>query len=84
MAKIWYFSTEAKKVRDDRPITWCIDKLWISPRDFRSADPPGEAPGETVWVEVTAAEVQQAPGYKQGFHASYLSPKEVEQRLKQV
>lgn len=84
MARIWYLSPQAQKLRDQRPIHWCIDKLWISPRDFRSTAPPAELKAESVWVEVTEPDASQAPGYKAGYHSSYLSPQEVEQRLKQL
>lgn len=84
MAKIWYFSPGARTVREQRPLAWCIDKLWISPRDFRSPDPPEDLKPETVWVEVTQAEIRDSPGYKPGYHQSYLSPQEVEERLKKL
>lgn len=84
MAKIWYFSTGARTVREHRPLAWCIDKLWISPRDFRSPTAPSEVKQESVWVEVSETEVKQAPGYKPGFHISYLTPSELEERLRKL
>lgn len=84
MAKIWFLSSEGQSVREQRPLSWCIDKLWISPRDYRGPALPRTPQGESVWVEVTEFEVQEAPGYKPGFHWSYLTPQEVEERLKRV
>lgn len=84
MAKIWYFSSGSSTVREQRPLSWCIDKLWISPRDFRSAMPPAEVKNDSVWVEVTEEDVGQAPGYKPGFHYSYLTPVQLEERLRSL
>ena len=84
MAKIWYLSPQSRTLREERSIAWCVDKLWISPRDFRSSTPPQNLKGEAVWIEITETEVARAPGYKPGFHYSYLTPKEVEERLKKI
>jgi len=84
MAKIWYFAPGSRTLREQRPLAWCIDKLWISPRDFRSPQAPDDVKDECVWVEVTEAEVGAAPGYKPGFHSSYLTPSQLEERLRKV
>ncbi|MFQ5778461.1 MAG: hypothetical protein ACE5IP_10700 [Terriglobia bacterium] len=84
MAKIWYLASGSRTVREERSLAWCIDKLWISPRDFRSPTPPHDIKGESVWVEVTEAEISQAPGYKAGFHQSFLSPSELEEHLRRL
>lgn len=84
MAKIWYVSANAQTIREQRSLAWCIDKLWISPRDYRGANLPGEMKSESVWVEITTDEAREAPGYRQGFHWSYLTPAEVEERLRRV
>ena len=84
MAKIWYLSPVSRTVREQRPLAWCIDKLWISPRDFRSPTEPTEIKEESVWVEITLDEVGHAPGYKPGFHFSFLTPSQLEERLKKL
>lgn len=84
MANIWYMSPGSRTVREQRPLAWCVDKLWISPRDFRSPTPPKEPKPESVWVEITDEEVGQAPGYKPGFHQSFLTPSQLEERLRKV
>lgn len=84
MAKIWYLSSVSRTVREQRPLVWCIDKLWISPRDFRSPTEPAGVKEESVWVEITEDEVGQAPGYKPGFHSSYLTPSQLEERLRKL
>lgn len=84
MAKIWYLAPGSRTVREERPLTWCIDKLWTSPRDFHGPGPPDELKAESVWIEVTSAELSQAPGYKCGFHRCFLSPSELEERLKKL
>ncbi len=84
MAKIWYVSPNTQTLREQRPLAWCIDKLWISPRDYRGPGLPADRKSESVWVEITEFEAQEAPGYRQGFHWSYLTPAEVEERLRQV
>jgi len=84
MAKIWYLSPVSRTVREQRPLAWCIDKLWISPRDFRSPTEPAEIKEESVWVEITPEEIGHAPGYKSGFHLSFLTPSQLEERLKKL
>lgn len=84
MAKIWYLSPGSRTVREERPLAWCIDKLWISPRDFRTPASPQELTAESVWVEITPDDVGEAPGYKPGFHQSFLTPSELEERLKRL
>lgn len=84
MAKIWYLSAKSQTLREELPLAWCIDKLWISPRDFRSTTHPRNLKGKSVWVEVTENDARVAPGYKEGFHSCYLSQDEVEERLKSV
>lgn len=84
MAKIWYFAPGSSTLREQRPLPWCVDKLWISPRDFRSPDPPHDLKAESVWVEVSAGEAQEAPGYKPGFYSCFLAAGELEECLRKL
>lgn len=77
-------SPASRTVREERPLPWCIDKLWISPRDYQSPSAPPDVIADSVWIEVTEPDVNQAPGYKPGFHRSYLSPSELEERLRKL